>query len=76
MSGTMRKLRIGIAGLLRERAANVTFTFALAALPVVGVVGTAVDYSRANAARTAMQSALDSSALTMGKEASSLNATI
>lgn len=59
--------------LLRERAANVTFTFAMLAVPIVGVVGTAVDYSRANQIRTAMQNALDSTALTLGKEAADLN---
>ncbi len=63
-----------IRKLLRDRAANVTFTFALLVVPIVGAVGTAVDYSRANAVRTAMQNALDSAALTLGKEADTLNA--
>jgi len=75
MRRSLRWLQTRIFALLRERAANVTFTFALAAVPMVGVVGTAVDYSRANAARTAMQNALDSTALTMGKEAADLDAT-
>jgi Flp pilus assembly protein TadG len=68
-------LKSGISRLVRERAANVTFTFAMLAVPVVAAVGTAVDYSRANANRTAMQNALDATALTLGKEAADLNTT-
>ena len=54
------------------RGGNVTLTFALALVPIVGLVGAAVDYSRANSARTQMQAALDSTALMLSKEASSL----
>ncbi|HYJ19607.1 MAG TPA: Tad domain-containing protein, partial [Burkholderiales bacterium] len=42
---------------------------ALAALPLFGFVGAAVDYSRAASARTAMQAALDATALMLSKEA-------
>ena len=73
MTRIARWLQTLARSLLRERAANVTFTFALAVIPIVGVVGTAVDYSRANASRTALQNALDAAALTLGKEAPSLN---
>jgi Flp pilus assembly protein TadG len=38
-------------------------------LPLVGSVGVAVDYSRANAAKTAFQAALDSTALMLSKTA-------
>mgnify|MGYP003336198381 CR=1 FL=1 len=38
-------------------AANVTVTFALATIPMVGFVGAAVDYSHANAVKAAMQAA-------------------
>ena len=54
---------------MRDRRGNVALTFALAVLPVVGCVGAAVDYSRANAAQTALQSALDSTALMLSKKA-------
>jgi len=54
------------------RGGNVTLTFALALVPIVGLVGAAVDYSRANSARTQMQAALDSTALMLSKEASTL----
>ena len=48
---------------------NVAITFALAAFPVVGFVGFAVDYSRANSVKAAMQAALDSTALMLSKDA-------
>ena len=41
----------------------------LLALPLMGSVGVAVDYSRASAARTAFQAALDSTALMLSKTA-------
>lgn len=60
---------------VRGKDGNVTITFALAAIPVIGFVGAAVDYSRANSVRTAMQAALDSTALMLSKDAPNLNAT-
>src|SRR5476651_445022 len=44
------------------------------ALPLMGTVGVAVDYSRASAARTAFQAALDSTALMLSKTASTQSA--
>jgi Flp pilus assembly protein TadG len=41
---------------------------ALGAIPLIGSVGAAVDYSRANAARTSMQTALDAAAIMLSKE--------
>ena len=46
---------------------------ARASFPLIGAVGAAVDYSRANSARTAMQAALDSTALMLSKDAQSLD---
>lgn len=46
---------------------------ALAAIPVIGAVGAGVDYSRVNAARTAMQSAVDSAALNLSKTAQNMS---
>src|SRR5687768_702773 len=43
--------------------------FAIALLPIIALTGTAIDYSRANSARTEMQAALDATALTLSKEA-------
>src|SRR5215510_1459304 len=51
---------------------NVVLTFTLAAIPMVGFVGAAVDYSRGNSAKAAMQSAVDATALILSKEAQGL----
>ena len=53
--------------LLYDRKGNVAILFALALLPVVGAMGAAVDYSSANAYRTQIQKALDSTALALTK---------
>jgi len=66
------KARRDAAAFRTDRAGNVAITFAIAAIPVFGLVGAAVDYSRANSARTAMQVALDTAALTVAKEALNL----
>ena len=46
--------------------------FAFSMIPLIGLVGAAVDYSRANSAKAAMQSALDSATLMLSKEAATL----
>ena len=48
---------------------NVLVTFALTIIPIIGFVGVAIDYSRANSAKAAMQAAIDSTALFLSKEA-------
>src|SRR4029077_1737132 len=48
---------------------NVTLMFALAIIPIFGAVSVAVDYSRGNSARTAMQAVLDGPTLMIAKEA-------
>jgi Flp pilus assembly protein TadG len=55
------------AAFVADRRANIAITFALATMPVMGLVGAAVDYSHAAAVRTSMQSALDATALAMSK---------
>lgn len=54
----------------RHDGGNIAMTFAIALVPLLGFVGAAVDYSRANAARSAMQAALDSAALMVSKDLS------
>lgn len=51
---------------------NVAMTFALALIPIVGLVGAAVDYSRGNSAKAAMQAAVDAAALMLSKDAAGL----
>jgi uncharacterized protein YegL len=60
---------------LQDRRASVAPIFAIAIIPVIGFVGAAVDYSRANKIRTAMQSAIDSTALMLSKDALTLTQT-
>lgn len=50
---------------------NIAVIFAIALVPVLSLVGAAVDYSRAIQARTSMQAALDSAALMLSKDLSS-----
>lgn len=51
------------------RTANAAVIFALASVPVVGMMGAAIDYSRANVAKARLQSALDATALWVSKSA-------
>ncbi|OPF93728.1 TadE/TadG family type IV pilus assembly protein [Rhodopseudomonas palustris] len=47
---------------------NIAVIFALALVPLLGFIGVAVDYSRANNARTSLQNALDSAALMLSRD--------
>jgi Flp pilus assembly protein TadG len=66
--GRLAKMRGTLAGFLAARRGNVAVTFALSLIPVFGLVGAAVDYSRGSSTRAALQSALDSAALMLSKE--------
>jgi Flp pilus assembly protein TadG len=59
---------------LDDRSASVVPLLALAAIPVVGLVGASVDYSRAAAVQTSMQAAVDSTSLFLAKGAASSSA--
>jgi Flp pilus assembly protein TadG len=63
-----------LLGLLRRFTGatdgNVAIIFTIALVPIISFVGAAIDYSRANRARSAMQSALDSAALMVSKDLS------
>jgi Flp pilus assembly protein TadG len=65
LSRTWRELR-------SDRRGATAIIFALATIPVFGMAGAAIDYSRANASRTALQSALDSTGVLLSKEAPTL----
>ncbi|HEV2630605.1 MAG TPA: TadE/TadG family type IV pilus assembly protein [Pseudolabrys sp.] len=62
-------LRRAVRDFSVARSGNVAIIFAIATLPLAGFVGAAIDYSRANAVKAAMQTALDSTALMLSKEA-------
>ena len=57
----------------RARGGNVAIMFGFAVIPLVAAVGAAVDYTNANATKTAMQAALDSTALMLSRDASTLS---
>jgi Flp pilus assembly protein TadG len=60
------------ARFLRNQKGGVAPILALGIIPLLGAVGAGVDYSRASSTRTAMQAALDSTALMLSKDAQSL----
>jgi len=49
---------------------NIAVLFAIATVPILSFVGAAIDYTRANSARSSMQAALDSTALMVAKDLS------
>ena len=73
-SKLIERLRARLRELRDANGANVTVTFALATIPMIGFVGAAVDYSHANSVRSAMQSASDATALMLSKEATKMSA--
>ena len=72
MSGASvsRKLRAAACRFTGAREGNIAVIFALSAIPIISFVGAAIDYTRANAARSSMQAALDSTALMLSKDLS------
>ncbi|MCC8958369.1 pilus assembly protein [Bradyrhizobium sp. Pear77] len=67
-SAISHRVRAAVRRFSRATDGNVAVIFTFAILPILAFVGAAVDYTRANNARTAMQSALDSTALMLSKD--------
>src|ERR1043165_6970536 len=61
-------LRKSCRALRRDREGSVAATFALSLVPVIGLVGAAVDYSSATNARTSLQGALDAALIAGAKD--------
>ena len=57
---------------IESQRASVVPLFALTIVPILGLVGAAVDYTRASAVRTSIQAAADATALAMSKDAGSV----
>jgi Flp pilus assembly protein TadG len=55
-----------------DQRGGVAPIFALAIVPIIGLAGAAVDYSRAAAARSAMYAALDATGLMLSKDAATM----
>jgi len=65
-----RKFREAVGRFIGAREGNIAVIFALSAIPIISFVGVAIDYTRASAARSSMQAALDSTALMLSKDLS------
>ncbi len=74
MRSTFARLLPTLRGFCGARRGNVAITFALAAIPMIGFVGAAVEYNQAVSLKTEFQSALDSTALMLAKEAATVPA--
>jgi len=59
--------------LLKNRDGGVMPLFALALVPILGFIGAAIDFSRANSVKASMQAALDSTALMLSRDAAKLD---
>ncbi|MDR6869729.1 Flp pilus assembly protein TadG [Bosea sp. BE125] len=75
----MERIKVGAtrfmslcAGFARDRSGNVMMLFGLSMIPVLGLVGAAVDYSRATTMRTMLNAAIDSAALMAARDAAKL----
>ena len=67
----IRRVREAAARFGAANHGNIAVIFGIASLPIMGLVGAAIDYSRASAARSSMQAALDATALMLSKDISS-----
>ena len=63
-----RRLRTAASRFAGANEGNIAILFGIAVIPIIGFVGAAVDYTRANSARSSMQAALDSTALMLAKD--------
>jgi Flp pilus assembly protein TadG len=75
LSSMLSRLQSHLRAFRRSERGNVMITFALATIPVIAFMGAAVDYSRGNSAKAALQAAVDSVALMLSKDAQTLSAT-
>jgi Flp pilus assembly protein TadG len=71
VASIIRHLRSATRRFAGANEGNLAVIFAVALVPILTFVGAAIDYSRANAARTSMQAALDSTALMVAKDLTS-----
>jgi Flp pilus assembly protein TadG len=65
-----RQVRAAFSRFPSANQGNIAILFAVALLPLLSFMGAAIDYTRANRARSSMQAALDSTALMLAKDLS------
>ena len=75
IQAALRRLRSAARRFVDARQANVAIIFAISLLPIVALTGAAVDFSRANSVKADMQTALDSTALMISKNAATMSST-
>ncbi|MEH2542976.1 MULTISPECIES: TadE/TadG family type IV pilus assembly protein [unclassified Bradyrhizobium] len=63
-----RRFRTAASRFVGANDGNIAILFGIAVIPIIAFVGAAVDYTRANSARSSMQAALDSTALMLAKD--------
>ena len=61
-------VRHSLERFVQSQDGNIAVIFGIAVIPLISFVGAAIDYSRANAARSSMQAALDSTTLMVAKD--------
>ena len=77
MSGAslVRKLARTLRDFRAAQGGNVALTLGLSVVPMFGLVGSAIDYSRMNTFKTEMQGALDATAIMLARDAVTTNPT-
>jgi Flp pilus assembly protein TadG len=70
MTAFSLRTRVLLSKFGRSNSGNIAIMFGILIVPVLSFVGASIDYTRANAARTSMQAALDSTALMLSKDLS------
>jgi Flp pilus assembly protein TadG len=64
----MRRLLSKLKSFRSDQKGNFALLFGIAVIPVIAAMGLAVDYSLANASRSAVQAALDNTALSLSRQ--------
>ena len=67
-TAVFRRIRTTVRRFASAKDGNIAILFGIAVIPIITFVGAAVDYTRANSARSSMQAALDSTALMLAKD--------
>lgn len=69
-SVVIRRFRTAVRNFAGANEGNIAILFGIAVIPIISFVGAAIDYTRANSARSSMQAALDSTSLMLAKDLS------
>jgi len=69
-SVVIRRIRTTARRFAGANEGNIAILFGIAVIPIISFVGAAIDYTRANSARSSMQAALDSTSLMLSKDLS------